>query len=138
MSTDPLMFSRLGRYALRTVAIVTGADQRVTGKTLSAETGIPSAYQSKVLRQLVEADILSAKKGHHGGFALAHPAETIRLADVLDSVGALPAGGACVFGWGQCSASKPCPLHNKWSTLSENVMNWAEQTTLADLTAQSA
>ena len=137
MSTPPLMFSRLGRYALRTVAIIAGRDEKITGKDLAVHTGVPPSYQSKVLRQLVEANILFAKKGHHGGFTLARQPESIQLAEVLAAVGALPTGGACVFGWGQCSTVKPCALHNKWSELSEQVINWAEKTTLADVAAPS-
>ena len=137
MSTQPLLFSRLGRYALRTVAILAGCDQRITGKALAAHTGVPSSYQLKVLRRLVEADILSAPEGHHGGFTLAHQPESIRLADVLAAVGALPTEGACVFDWGPCSALEPCQLHHSWSALSEQVINWAKETTLANITART-
>ena len=134
MSTQPLLFSLLGRYALRTAAIVAECDHKITGKALAARTGIPPSYQSKVLRRLVEADILSAQKGHHGGFTMAHTPESIRLADVLAAVGALPIEGACVFGWGQCSALEPCTLHNNWKALSEQIMSWAEKSTLANIT----
>ena len=137
MSTQTLMFSQLGRYALRTAAILAGSDKRITGKTLAEHTGVPPAYQSKVLRQLVKADVLNAQKGHNGGFTLAHRPEFIRLADVLAAVGALPEGDKCVFGWGPCSAHEPCPLHNNWSVLSEQVMTWTQETTLADIAAQS-
>ena len=133
MSDQPLLYSRLGRYALRTAAILAGCDERIAGKALAAHTGIPVAYQSKVLRRLVEAGILSAQKGHYGGFALARPPETITLAAVLAAAEALPSGGACVFDWGPCSAVGPCPLHHTWSELSKQVIDWTEETTLADI-----
>ncbi len=147
MNTETLMFTRLGRYALRTVAIIAGCEQRITGKDLAARTGVPPSYQSKILRRLVEADILSARKGHHGGFALAHQPERIPLAKVLSAVEALPTSGVCVFNWGPCSTldkkwsdsnlnACPCPLHTKWNELSEQVMTWAVETTLADIARQ--
>jgi len=137
MSTEALMFSRLGRYALRTVAIITNFKTKITGKELAERTGIPTSYQSKVLRRLVEAEILIAQKGHHGGFTLAQEPTAIRLADVLRAVDAMPKEGKCVFEWGLCSSLEPCPLHTKWSSLSTQVMNWAEDSTLNDLCFQS-
>ncbi len=137
MNADSLMFSQLGRYALRTVAVLAAQEERLTSKVLAKQTGVPSAYQSKVLRKLVKAKLLSAKKGHHGGFTLTQPPDTIRFADVLSAVGALPAAGTCVFGWGRCSGTKPCPLHDSWSELSEHVVAWAEETTLADIVPRS-
>jgi Rrf2 family transcriptional regulator, iron-sulfur cluster assembly transcription factor len=126
----PQLFSRLGRYALRTVAIVASCDTRITGKDLAEQTGVPSAYQAKVLRKLVEAQILDSKKGHHGGFALAPQPGSISLAEVLAAVGALPAEGECVFDWGQCASNSPCPLHDYWKELSDQTLGWAKKTSL--------
>ncbi len=133
MTAQVQLFSRLGRYALRTAAILAGADERMTGKALAERTGVPHAYQAKVLRLLVEAEILTAKRGHHGGFSLALQPQSVRIADVLAAVGALPTAGACVFGWGECSSIDPCELHSSWSDLSERVRSWAEGTTLSEI-----
>ncbi len=133
MTTEPLFFSRLGRYALRTMAVLVRHDERMTGKELADQSGVPPAYQSKVLRRLVDAEILEARKGHHGGFALAVQPQSVRLADVLAAVDALPTGGACVFEGRQWCSDNPCQLHNAWTELSEQIRSWAEGTTLADI-----
>jgi len=135
-----MLFSQIGQYALRIVATLAQADDAapLRATDIAERTGIPSAYVSKVLRRLTEAGLLASQKGHHGGFRLAWPADQIRFVDVLSAVDSLPAQKTCVFGWGACQASAPCPLHNAWSELSTRVFDWAESTTLNDLTQLSA
>jgi Rrf2 family protein len=102
---------------------------------LSRATQVPAHYLSKVLRRLVEADLLISQKGHGGGFALARPAEQIRFADVLAAVDQAPGSGRCAFGWGSCDTRHPCPLHPAWSRLNEALTCWAANTTLAEVAA---
>ncbi len=129
------MFSQIGQYALRTMVVLASAESGVAMRTkdLAPLTGVPAAYQSKVLRQLVTAGLLASHRGHHGGFRLTRTPEDVRLSEVLGAVSAMPDDGVCVFGWGRCNASQPCPLHGAWSRLSTQVMAWANHTTLAEI-----
>ena len=121
-------------YALRALAVIA---QREDGAILSAETiageaSVPIAYLQKVLRRLVAAGILEARKGPGGGFLLARAPRKIRLLDVLEATDtSLPDAGA--FGWGKCDAKHPCPLHGTYSELKDAVSTWASRTTLEDV-----
>ena len=108
----------------------------INAAELSEATGIPRHYISKVMRRLVEHQLVLAQKGHGGGFHLAHqPAET-RYLDVLVALGYDP-DTRCVFGWPRCGAAQPCPLHKSWSEMKETFCDWASETTLADVTRPS-
>jgi Rrf2 family protein len=127
--------SQTAEYALRAMAELALAESGTALKAseLSRATNVPVHYLSKVLRRLVAAGLLVSQKGHGGGFALARPAHRIRFADVLEAMGEAPVSGRCAFGWGDCDARHPCPLHPAWSTLNDALVRWAHDSTLAKL-----
>jgi len=126
-------------YAIRAMARFAAhpVGEVVLARDLSASTGIPSSYLSKILRRLVLAGILESQKGRGGGFRLARPAEQVTVRDILAAVDAYPDDGRCAFGWGACSAAHPCPLHDAWGRMDTEFRGWACSTTLADLSPRS-
>lgn len=130
-----MVISQTAVYALRAMAWLTTvpADQPVRVKDLSTATGIPSHYLSKVMRRLVLAGLVTSQKGQGGGFQLSKPPADIPFIDILTAVDAYSTDGRCAFGWGECDAAHPCPLHGAWSRLNEQLRAWAEGTTLADI-----
>ncbi len=122
-------------YALRAMAQLAALPEgeAVTARALSALTFVPPHYLSKVMRRLVRAGLLESVKGHGGGFTLARAPAKIRLEDVLEAVGGELDEGRCAFGWGRCSARRPCLLHGAYAELNASVGRWAHRTTLLDL-----
>jgi len=136
-----MILSQTAEYALRAMAWLTtvpvGKPMRV--KDLSVATGIPSHYLSKVMRRLVVAGLLTSQKGQGGGFLLSKAPDEIRFIDILAAVDAYSTTDErCAFGWGQCDAVHPCPLHGSWTRLNEQLRSWAEGTTLADIAKAGA
>jgi Rrf2 family protein len=107
--------------------------QPVRAVDLSHATGIPAHYLSKVLRRLVLANLLESQKGQGGGFTLSRAPSQIAFIDILSAVDAYPAQGRCAFGWGQCDAADPCPLHNSWTRLNGHIRDWAAGTSLEEI-----
>ena len=124
-------------YGLRATAqlAISPSDVFINASELSEATGIPRHYISKVVRRLVEHGLVIARKGHGGGFKLAHRPQETRYLDVLLALGYDPDVERCVFGWPRCSSVNPCPLHASWSEMKETFCDWARETTLADVTA---
>ncbi len=130
--------SQTAEYALRAMAYLARPDAApMRAVDLSQATQVPVHYLSKVLRRLALAGLLRSQKGHGGGFELTRPPTQIRFSDVLAAVDEAPSVGRCAFGWETCDARHPCPLHPAWSKLNEQMTAWAEQTTLADVSATS-
>ena len=134
-SDKSMVLSQTAEYALRATAWLESAPagEPTRAKDLSAATGIPTHYLSKVMRRLVLAGLLNSQKGQGGGFLLSRPPREIRFLDILTAVDAFPGAGHCAFGWGECDEIHPCPLHGSWSRLNEQLQSWAEGTTLADI-----
>ena len=127
--------SQTAEYALRAMAWIALRSPRepVLARDLSEGTQIPAQYLSKILRRLVLAGLLESRKGRGGGFTLARPPKEIRFRDVLVAIDAYPQEGRCAFGWGACNASRPCPLHDSWSTMSERFRAWASKSSFASV-----
>ncbi|RMH55421.1 MAG: Rrf2 family transcriptional regulator [Candidatus Hydrogenedentota bacterium] len=131
-----MMFtSATAEYALRAMARIGQERGRraLRSREISADTGVPAPYLSKILRKLVQAGLLKAQKGHHGGFRPARPLHKIRIIDVLKAVDEWPPPGQCVFGWGECDLDNPCPLHPVWSLYETTFREWARSVTFGYL-----
>lgn len=130
-----MFLPKTAEYALRAMAHLAGLPQgtEARGAELAEAADIPMAYLSKVLRKLVRAGLLTSRKGHHGGFALARPRARIRFLDVLHAADYEPDSDNCAFGWDRCNPAHPCPLHPAWARQKEQFLGWAATTTLADV-----
>jgi Rrf2 family protein len=135
-----MLLSQTAEYAIRATSwiVLHESDTAVRAKDISKNLGIPAPYLSKILRRLVEAEILTAAKGHQGGFKLARQSRRVRVLDVVEAVeDAIPARH-CIFGWRTCSAKKPCVLHHRWSQVNDTFQEWLRTTTLADIKEDAA
>jgi Rrf2 family protein len=130
-----MLLSQTAEYALRAMAWLAMAPENkpVRAADLARATGIPTYYVSKVLRRLVLADLLESQKGQGGGFSLSRVPREISFINILSAVDAFPTQGRCAFGWGQCDATDPCPLHNSWSQLDDRIRDWAAGTSLGEI-----
>jgi Rrf2 family protein len=130
-----LLLSQTAEYALRAMSWLATLPEgdAVPTSDLSSAADIPPHYLSKIMRRLVLHGLLKSQRGHGGGFSLAKPPEEIPFIDILAAVDAAPTPGRCAFGWGECDASKPCPMHDVWSKMSDAFLDWASTTTLADI-----
>ncbi len=131
----PMILNQTVEYALRAMAVLAthGVDQRVTSGDLARDANIPEHYVSKVMRRLVLAGLVDAKRGHHGGFQLSRPPHQIAFIDVLEAVDFQPESQRCAFGLGKCNPSAPCALHPAYAALNDAFLEWARGTTLVNV-----
>ncbi|TNE89036.1 MAG: Rrf2 family transcriptional regulator [Deltaproteobacteria bacterium] len=132
------LFAKTSHYALRLMTCLAreAGDALVPSRELAERAAVPAAYISKVMRRLEEAELVFARKGRGGGFRLSREPSAIHLMEILRAVDEPGVSrDECVFGWGACRASDPCPLHATWSLLGREVDAWADRT-LADVVAR--
>ncbi len=129
-----MLLNHTAVYGLRAMAILAGLapGESLNAEALSARTGVPHQYLSKVMRKLVVAKLVRGRRGHGGGFSLLRPAKQIRLGDVLTAID-VELDGGCAFGFSACDPNNPCVLHPLWSKLQESITHWAGDSTLAEL-----
>jgi Rrf2 family protein len=105
------MISRTAEYAFLALAFLAGQSaEAVTTREIAESTGLPPDYLSKILRALRRHGILLAHRGIGGGFALAKPAESISVLQVLEALGErLPYTEQCPMRLAH--HGEVCPVH---------------------------
>jgi Rrf2 family iron-sulfur cluster assembly transcriptional regulator len=122
-------------YALRAlVCLDLAAPETFTGREhLVEQARLPPAYASKVLRKLVEAGLIEARKGWNGGFRLARPTNQVWVWEVMTALDMGFPADHCVFGLEHCDPQAPCVLHHSWLQLRSGLESWARKTSVAEL-----
>ena len=81
------MISQTAEYALRAVVcLAQNQDKPHTTVEIAKWTKVPEHYLSKVLLALAKHEVVSSKKGLHGGYVLAQPPEDLALLEVINAV----------------------------------------------------
>jgi len=126
-----MLLTQTAEYALRAMSCL--AEERalvLSSDQLSQQAAIPRHYVSKVMRQLVVAGLVTARRGRGGGFRLVRAPEHVTFAEVIEAVGGKLDPDRCAFGHDRCNASDPCPLHDSYIELQAVFNEWASRTTL--------
>lgn len=135
-----MLLPQTAEYALRAVTALAllPNDINANATDISKHSGVPLPYLSKILKRLVQKKILLGKKGPGGGFKFNKTIDKINLLAVLKAVNYEFDKNHCAFGWDQCNAKKPCPLHDIFTKLKNDYHNWASETTLAMIIAKNS
>lgn len=121
-------------YAVRAAVHLASVSTSPTrGEEISREQAIPAKFLEGILTSLRAAGLVHSRRGVHGGYWLARPADEISVADVLRAAdGPL----ASVRGAGPESvayAGSAAALQRVWIATRTNLREVLEQVTLADV-----
>jgi Rrf2 family iron-sulfur cluster assembly transcriptional regulator len=129
------MLSMTAQYALRAFVYIAarGDGHPVLAKDISAHTGVPLHYLSRILRDAVRAGLLESARGVGGGFRLARSPSRIKLVDVLSPFDDVLNRSRCPFGQPRCNDQNPCGFHEYWKPIAIAYRKMLEDTTLAEI-----
>ena len=104
---------------------------------LSCREGISAANVAKMMRVLRRARLVTSTRGKDGGYALARPAEQIRVSEVLAALGGRIFDAAfCdthAGSTGLCAHMGDCSIRSVWRMLQEAIDGVLGRMTLKDL-----
>jgi Rrf2 family protein len=131
------MFSKACQYAIRATLFIAQRSlegDRVRLKTIAKAIDSPEAFTAKILQQLARNKIIHSIKGPSGGFEIAdHDLDTIRLIKIVEAIDGDQVFDGCGLGLKQCNAVKPCPVHNKFKIIREELKNMLKTTNIREL-----
>ncbi|MBS1847204.1 MAG: Rrf2 family transcriptional regulator [Actinobacteria bacterium] len=131
--------STRGDYACRALLSLALHDAATptSVRDIAERTGLPQPYLEQILLALKGAGLVRSKRGVGGGYVLAHPPESITLAQVVSAV-----DGPIVVGDfdephtnGACDHEGQCVLLSIWAHVGEQMRSLLEASTLADVAA---
>lgn len=131
-----MQVSRKVDYALR--AVIHLASQEAGGRACSvgeiaAREGIPRQFLEKIVQQLIHAGLVRSRRGPHGGYVLARPAEQVTFRDVIEAVEGPISLNVCVGEQPDCSMLGLCGMNRVWVEGQRRVMDLFEKTTIASV-----
>ena len=88
MKETGMRISRSTGYALLAVGYIAQHKNKkvILSQDISKKYDIPLEYLLKILQHLVRANVLHSKRGPHGGYSLARPANKITVLQIVEAV----------------------------------------------------
>lgn len=131
------MFSKACEYGIKAaiyVAVQSLEDKRVSLKDIAKEIDSPVAFTAKILQQLVRSHVMNSVMGPTGGFQIEkRKIDEIKLSQIVDAIDGEAIYKGCGLGLKECNARKPCPVHDKFAKIRDELKDMLENTSLYEL-----
>ena len=138
-----MIFSTKAEYGVRVMVELArrGGDQPVALTEVAEHEGLPLAYLEHLVARLRRADLVTSRRGAHGGYLLSRDPAQITMAEVVEALegqiapiecfSTVPDGSIhCVLA---SDPARVCTSKMLWSRVREAIVATLEQMTLADL-----
>lgn len=130
------MFSKACEYSIRAVVFIWS--QSKEGKTVAIKdickaTDVPEHFTAKMLQTLTRLRMISSVKGPKGGFYIEKEQENLRLIDLVTAVDGDAIFKGCGLGLKVCSETNPCPIHNGFKEVRDQLKKMLSETMIKDL-----
>jgi Rrf2 family iron-sulfur cluster assembly transcriptional regulator len=131
------MFSKTCEYGIRATIFIASEsclNRRVGLRDIAKKIDSPEAFTAKILQILSKNNIINSIKGVGGGFDI--PRETmkdIKLAQIVNALEGDRVFTGCGLGLTHCSEDHPCPMHDKFKSIRNELAFMLENTNLEEL-----
>ncbi len=131
------MFSKACEYGIRATIFIAEQshyDKKVSLKDVAKAIESPEAYTSKILQKLSRNSIINSDKGPTGGFSMdSKEIASIKLSTIVLAIDGNDIYIGCGLGLNNCNEKKPCPVHDQFKKIRNELKNMLETTTIQSL-----
>ncbi len=131
------MFSKACEYGIKAsifIAINSYAGRRVSPKEIAKEINSPQAFTAKILQDLVRHKVINSVKGAYGGFEIdKNDIALIKLTQIVNAIDGDTIYNGCGLGLEKCDENHPCPVHDKFKVVRDELKHMLENTRLDEL-----
>ncbi len=141
------MFSTKAEYGVRVMAHLASHDggRPVPLGAIAEAEGLPLAYLEHLVQRLRRAALVESRRGSHGGYSLARPAEEITMAEVVGALEGQIAPIDCISSREdgalvcarEAETDHVCATKLLWTRVQGSIVRTLTETTLSDLTRTS-
>src|SRR5215210_2774417 len=139
-----MMFSTKAEYGVRVMAHLAArnGEEPISLGSIAEAEGLPLAYLEHLVRRLRQAGLVESRRGAHGGYSLARPADAISMAEVVEALEGDIAPIECITSGADgtlvCAREgqpdhDPCPTKLLWTRVQGSIVRTLGEMTLADL-----
>ena len=133
------MFSKACEYAIRAVMFVAQKSKdgaRIGIREIAKGIDSPEHFVAKILQDLSRKGVIQSQKGPSDGFYLDDRSLNAPLADIVRVVDGEEIFTGCALGLKQCSETKPCPLHQEFKKIRDDLSHLLQQTSVGEFSTQ--
>lgn len=131
------MFSKACEYGIKAaifIATKSYEGKRVSPKEISAEIDSPQAFTAKILQALVKHNIINSVQGAYGGFEIDKKnISNLKLSQIVNAIDGDSIYSECGLGLEKCDENHPCPVHDKFKGVRDELKHMLEETNLEEL-----
>lgn len=130
---------RLSRLADYGIVIMThlarAAERQQAAPEVAMATQVPQPTVSKILKQLVRAELLVSHRGAHGGYGLAREPASISVAEVIEALDGPIALTSCIEpGHAElCGLEDLCPARANWRKINHAIRHALDGISVAEM-----
>ncbi len=133
------MFSKACKYAIKALIYVASRsdENRKVGLTEIADAiDSPMHFTAKIMQVLSKHQIISSIKGPNGGFFIDPTSPDIKLIEVVKAIDGVATLTGCGLGLKGCSVEHPCPIHNEFSAVRNQLNKLLRVQTIQQMAAE--
>jgi len=131
------MFSKACEYGIKAaifIAVNSSENRLVSPKEISEEIDSPQAFTAKILQALVRNHVVISVRGAHGGFKIdKDKIATTKLSQIVSAIDGDTIYKGCGLGLHTCDENHPCPVHDRFKIVREELRDMLESTSLKQL-----
>ncbi|NOT94058.1 RrF2 family transcriptional regulator [Ferruginibacter sp.] len=131
------MFSKATEYALRAtiyIAKKSSAEKKIGIEEIAKAIDSPQSFTAKILQALTkENKIVSSVRGPNGGFFLIEKQKKLPVRSILQAMGEDEILEKCVLGLKRCSEVQPCPMHEQYKSIKQQLIKLFVSKTIQQL-----
>ena len=131
------MFSKSCKYGIKATLFIAQKSEssgRVSLKDIANAINSPAPFTAKILQILSKKDIINSVKGPSGGFEInKEKLSKISLKQIIVAIDGTQLFEGCAIGLDQCDAKKPCPLHENFVEIRNQLDRTLQTSNLLDI-----
>ncbi len=131
------MFSKSCQYGIKAILYVAQKSldgNRVKIGDISENIGSPEAFTAKIMSALTKEGIVNSIKGPNGGFAIElNRMKEISISEIVYAIDGDSIYNGCGLGLSECNAQEPCPMHEKFVHIRNDLKQMLKTTSIHDL-----
>lgn len=127
------MLSKTCEYGIKAMLVIAQKSKvgyRIGVKEIAKAIDSPEPYVAKILQDLGRKGLVSSAKGPNGGFYLDNAGMKYSLADIVIAIDGDKLFTGCGLGLKNCSAKKPCPIHDEFAIVRKQIKSMMQTATL--------
>ena len=131
-----MTLSNTSQYAINIMVAITEHNEAklLNAKSISEKFEIPYKYLTRIMPQLVNANLITSTRGREGGYSLAKEPSEINIVEIVHAVNESMHSSKCILKAGNCDAENKCALHDSWRAPKKAIGIMFKSTTLACIT----